>query len=253
MTEVSVNGVAIPDEAIREEAARVDERGVDARRAAAAHQLAVRELLRQRAEVVGLDTVSDEEGAIEALMEREVPEPEVDEAACRRYFEANADRFHTPVTVEARHILLAAAPDDAEGRAEAEQRAEGLIETVTGGGDSFAALANRHSDCPSASDGGHLGAVGRGQTVPELEEVVLRLEPGVARRPVETRYGFHVVEVLARHGGEPLPYEAVDHLIRDYIRERSWRRAVSQYIGQLAAETEIRGVDLAPPESPLVQ
>jgi peptidyl-prolyl cis-trans isomerase C len=253
MSEVTVNRVAISEEGIREEAAQVEERGVDARRAAAKRQLVVRELLRQRAAVVGLDPASDEEGAIEALLEQEVPEPEVDEAACRRYYEANAERFHTPVTVELRHILLAAAPDDVEARTEAEQRAEALLETVTSGRDSFAALAEQHSNCPSANNGGHLGAVGRGQTVPELEEVVLRLEPGIARRPVETRYGFHVVEVVARHGGESLPYEEVGHLIRDYIRERSWRRAVSQYIGQLAADAEIRGVDIEVPESPLVQ
>jgi peptidyl-prolyl cis-trans isomerase C len=97
------------------------------------------------------------------------------------------------------------------------------------------------------------GLLGRGQTVPEFEDVVLRLEPGLARRPVETRYGFHVVEVVAREGGEPLSYEQVNHLIADYIRERSWRRAVSQYIGQLAADAEIEGVELDVPDSPLVQ
>ena len=193
------------------------------------------------------------DAAVESLLAREVPRPAVDDAACRRYFEANPERFCTPVTAEIRHILLAAPPDDVGARAKAEERAETLIDEAANGDETIGALAARYSDCPSATDGGHLGAVGRGQTVPEFEDVVLRLEAGLARRPVETRYGFHVVEVIAREGGEPLSYEQVSHLIADYIRERSWRRAVSQYIGQLAADAEIEGVDLEVPDSPLVQ
>ena len=253
MALVTVNRVVIPDEEIHYESARVDERGVDERRGAAARQLVVRELLRQRADEAGFDTGDDADAAVEALLEREIPKPEIDDVACQRYFEANPERFCTPVMAEVRHILLAAPPDDVNARAEAEQRAEALIEEADNGNESVSALAARHSDCPSATDGGHLGAVGRGQTVPEFEDVVLRLEPGVARRPVETRYGFHVVEVIAREGGEPLSYDQVSHLIADYIRERSWRRAVSQYIGQLAADAEIEGVELDVPDSPLVQ
>lgn len=253
MPEVTVNRIAIPDSAIWEESAHVEAQGVAERYAAAAQQLVVRELLRQRAAEVGLDVGADTEGALDTLMEREAPVPDVDDAACRRYFEANADRFHTPVTVEARHILRAAPPDDSPARDEAKQRAEALLQEVLEGGDSLPALADQYSDCPSADNGGYLGGVGRGQTVPEFEDVLLRMEPGVARRVVETRYGFHVVEVVARHGGEPLAFEAVHHLIADYIRERSWRRAVSQYIGRLAAEADIQGVDLEVPDTPLVQ
>jgi peptidyl-prolyl cis-trans isomerase C len=157
------------------------------------------------------------------------------------------------VTAEVRHILLAAAPDDVGARAQAEDRANELIARLTDEPGRFAELAAAESGCPSASDGGHLGLIARNQTVPEFEDVVLRLEPGLATRPVESRYGFHVVEVLSREGGEPLPYESVHHLIADYIRERAWRRAVSQYIGRLAADAEIMGVDLGVDDSPLVQ
>lgn len=253
MAGVTVNRVAIPESTIWDESAHVDAQGVNERYAAAAQQLVVHELLRQRAAEVGLDSATDPEGAVDALMEQEVPVPEVEESACRRYYEGNADRFRTPVTVEARHILRAAPPDDASARDEAKQRSETLLQEVLEGGSSLPALAAQHSDCPSADNGGYLGGVGRGQTVPEFEDVLLRMEPGVAQRVVETRYGFHVVEVLARHGGEPLAFESVHHLIADYIRERSWRRAVSQYIGRLASGAEIQGVDLEVPDTPLVQ
>ncbi|MDZ7827934.1 MAG: peptidylprolyl isomerase [Halofilum sp. (in: g-proteobacteria)] len=250
---VTVNRVVIPDYEIDEESARVEERGVDERRHAAARNLVIRELLRQRAGAAGFDTESDLDGALDELLEHEVHIPDMDEDMCRRYYESNAERFRTPERMEVRHILLAAAPDDIEARARAEDRAKELVRTLGEDAGAFATLAAQHSACPSSEDGGHLGIIERGQTVPEFEDVVLRLEPGVAERPVETRYGFHVVEVLSREGGEPLAYEQVRHLVVDYVRERAWRRAVSQYIGRLAADAEIRGIDLGVDDSPLVQ
>ena len=250
---VTVNRVVIPDYEIDRESARVDVHGVDARRQAAARNLVVRELLRQRAGARGFDTETDLDAALDALIESEVELPELDEASCRRYYQANVERFRTPVTVELRHILVAAPPDDVDARANAEARASDLVETLRGDTSAFAGLAEAHSACPSADDGGYLGAIGRGQTVPEFEDVVLRLEPGLAERPVETRYGFHVVEVLSKSGGAPLDYATARPLVLEYVRERAWRRAVSQYIGRLAADAEICGVDVGVEDSPLVQ
>jgi len=250
---VTVNRVVIPQEDVQAESAHVDARGVDERRHEAARQLVVRELLRQRAGEIGLEAEDEPEAAIDELLEQEVPVPEPGEEACTRYFEANTERFRTPVTAELRHILLAAAPNDVGARAQAEDRAAELIARLQEEPGRFAELAARESSCPSAGEGGYLGPVSRNQTVPEFEDVVLRLEPGLATRPVESRYGFHVVEVLSREGGEPLSYEAVRHLIVEYIRERSWRRAVSQYIGRLAADAEIMGIDLGVDDSPLIQ
>lgn len=250
---VTVNRVVIPAYEIDEESAQVEVRGVDERRRAAARNLVIRELLRQRAAAAGFDIETDPDQALDGLLEQEVRLPELDEAACRRYYEANAERFRTPDQVELRHILLAAAPDDVEARARAEAQAQDLVERLRMDPDRFEALAAQYSACPSADDGGHLGMIERGQAVPEFEDVVLRLPPGLAGRPVESRYGFHVVEVLSRTGGEPLAYDSVRHLVADYVRERAWRRAVSQYIGRLAAEAEIQGVDLGVEDSPLVQ
>lgn len=250
---VLVNRVVVPEEAVRHEAAYVESGSIDQKHAEAARTLAVRELLRQRADTVGIVTEDRVDAAIDELLERELGVPEADEDACRRYFESNRERFRTPEEIELRHILLAAAPDDPAARASQRDRADTLVATLRAEPGRFGELAGRHSDCPSADQGGHLGVVGRGQTVPELEQVVLRLPPGLAERPVETRYGFHVLEVLGRAGGEPLAYEDVRAMIADYLRERSWRRAVSQYIGQLAADAELEGVELEVPDSPLVQ
>lgn len=250
---VSVNHVVVPKDEINLESGHVEGGTIEERREEAARRLVVRELLRQRAEAAGISPNDGADGAIDELLAAEVQIPNADDAACRRYFEANRERFRSPEEIEIRHILLAAAPDDPAARVRQRDAAEALLAELRDTPDDFARLATRHSDCPSAEQGGHLGAVGRGQTVPEFEEVVLRLPAGLAERPVETRYGFHIVEVLRRSGGEPLGYDQVHHLIADYLHERAWRRAVSQYIGRLAADAEIKGVEIQASDSPLVQ
>lgn len=250
---LAVNNVVVSEEAVNLESARVEAGGIAAKRQEAARRLTIRELLRQRAETIGVASGDEFDVAIDALLAAEVRVPAADDPTCRRYFEANRHRFHAAVEIELRHILLAAAPDDPRARARARDTAESLIATLYASPARFAELAARHSRCPSADRDGYLGVISRGHTVPELEAVVLRLPPGLVRRPVESRYGFHVVEILARTGGEPLAYEAVAHLIADYLSECAWRRAVSQYIGRLAADAKVEGIDLQAPDSPPVQ
>ncbi len=248
-----VNQVLVPEEQINLESGSIETGSIEEKRAEAARRLAIRELLRQRAKILGIDVHNRLDAAIDELLEREVQVPAADEAACRRYFDANRERFVTPIEVEARHILLAAAPDDGPGRSAARDQAEQIVKTLQDKPEQFAELASQHSRCPSARNGGRLGIVTRGATVPELESVIMRLPVSLAARPVETRYGFHVVEVLARAGGELLGYEAVAHLIADYLRERSWRHAVTHYLQVMIADAELVGIDFETSSGPLLQ
>jgi len=250
---VVVNRILITDAEINAESAHVRDGSITGRHEEAARRLVIRELLRLRAGELGIDCSSDLDAAITRLLEREVQIPEVNEDACRRYFAANPDRFRSPVTAEVRHILLKAAPDDPPGRATAERRSDELITELRAAPGRFAELAARYSACPSADNGGRLGAISRGQTVPEFEAVVLRLAPGLAERPVETRYGFHVVEVLTREGGHPLAYEDVSSEIAEYLHEASWHRAIHQFVQILIDAADIRGIDFPQGESPLLQ
>ncbi|AWN14224.1 peptidylprolyl isomerase [Salinisphaera sp. LB1] len=248
-----VNRVVLPEHHINAESGEVESGTIDEKRAEAIRRLAVKELLRQRARAIGIKTERRLDAAIDELLAVEVEVPEATDETCRRYFDANRERFCTPVTVDMAHILLAAAPDDPEGRADARERADALIEQLQTKPERFAELARAHSHCPSAAAGGALGWIGRGQTVPELESVVLRMDAGVGGRPVETRYGYHIVRVDDRRGGAPLAYVDVQAMIADYLHDRSWRRAISQYVRVLASEAELSGVELETVDNPLVQ
>lgn len=248
-----VNRVLIPEHHINAETAFLEHGTIDEKRAEATRRLAVKELLRQRAQSLGIVTRDRLDSAMDELLAREIHVPEATAEDCRRYFQANRERFCTPIHVRMAHILLAAAPDDPEERSQARARADELLARLRADPQAFGPLARQNSRCPSAGQGGELGWIGRGQTVPELENVVLRMAPGLDKHPVETRYGYHIVRVDERSGGHPLDYAEVKQLIADYLQERSWRRAVSQYIDRLAAEADLRGVELQASDTPLVQ
>lgn len=248
-----VNRVLIPEHHINAETGELESGTIDEKRAEATRRLAVKELLRQRAKALGIETEGRLDEAIEELLEAEVEVPESTEDSCHRYFESNRERFCTPISVRMAHILVAAPPDDPMERGTAREKVDELIEQLVESPDRFAELAREHSRCPSAGDGGDLGWIERNQTIPELENVVLRMDPGLGKRPVETRYGYHIVRVDERRGGKPLEYEQVRPMIADYLHERSWRRAISQYIRLLASQADLQGVELDTVENPLVQ
>lgn len=250
--EVIVNGKAIDSHAILQEMQYYPADTMEASRQQAAQSLVVRELLLQRAETINL-AETDEELRISQLLEQEVELSSADAATCLRYYEANTDKFRTPVLIAASHILLGADPQDLEQRASRKAQAEALISTLQASPDKFAALAKQDSDCPSKELGGQLGQLDKGQTVPEFERQIFALEPGLAERPIESRYGFHVVRIDQRVEGEQLPFEAVEEKIRDYLQERNYRRAVNQYIQLLAGDAEINGFEISGADSLLVQ
>lgn len=260
---VAVNGVVIPGADIAREVqnhagATPREGWQDATRA-----LIVRELLLQRARSLNLTArplcddgarETEEEALIRALLATEVTTPRADEAACRRYYEANLNRFRAPDLFEPLHILFKAARDDAAAFAQAVARAEIVLSEVKAAPDRFAGLASALSDCPSATQGGRLGQVARGDTTPEFETALLSLEPGeIHPEPIHTRYGVHILKLERKATGEVLPFEQVRDRIAGYLEASVWRRAMAQYVALLAGRARIVGFDMAGAPSPLVQ
>lgn len=263
---VFVNGVEISDHAINSELQYHPAGSVEEAREAAARALAVRELLLQAAARRGIDQPdplepgqadereTDDEALIRTLIAREVRTPEPDHDTCRRFYEQNRKRFRSPDLFEAAHMLFPADPKDADATARAKEQASAALAEVLAQPQRFAALARELSACPSAAQGGNLGQITRGQTVPEFETFLLNLEPGqICPVPVKTRFGYHVLRLDRRIEGRQLPFEVVQERIAEYLREHVWRRAVGQYLQLLVGEAEIRGIELNGASTPLVQ
>ena len=86
----------------------------------------------------------------------------------------------------ARHILV-----------KTEEQCEQLKQEIAGGKD-FAVAAKEHSSCPSGRNGGELGSFGPGQMVKEFDEVVFSAPLNEVQGPVQTQFGYHLLEVTSR-------------------------------------------------------
>ena len=89
-------------------------------------------------------------------------------------------------TATARHILV-----------ETQEECEGIKTQIEAGAD-FAELAKQHSKCPSGQRGGDLGQFSPGQMVKEFDDVVFSADMGKVHGPVQTQFGFHLIEITAR-------------------------------------------------------
>lgn len=250
--DIVVNGATIPAREVAAEMQHHPAETAEAAWNAAAQALIVRRLLEQAAAERGLDP--EDEASLDALLAAEVTLPEPDEAAARRWHAAHPERFGAPDLWEASHILIAADPEDEAARAAAEAKAQDLLAQVLADPDCLPALARAQSDCPSRDQGGHLGQVARGTTVPEFETFLASLEPGqVCPVVVKSRYGMHIVRLHAHAPATRLPFEAVAERAAADLREQSWRAGVRQYISVLAGRARIEGFDLGAAAGPLVQ
>lgn len=231
-------------------------------------QRASSELLRQAAIAAGLLSPQDQPrsdgvlsleacAAIEALLEKNLSIPEPSAEACLRHYQANASRYVTGERVKLRHILFAVTPgvDVTLLR----QRAEATLLNVRcfdaqQPQDRFAADARAWSNCPSGAEGGQLGWLSASDCAPEFaKELFGKPEVGVLPRLVHSRFGLHVVEVLAREAGKAQAFEAVRGAVAMNLRQASFVTALRQYLRLLAAEACIHGVELEAAETPLVQ
>lgn len=200
------------------------------------HSGAVRAGLLDAAEPPPADGIASEvtAQAIEALLERELQVPEPDEAACRRHYQAHPARFGHGERARLRHVLFAVTPgvDVVALR----QRAEAcLIDLRAAGTETdarFAQAARELSNCPSGADGGVLGWLGAADCASEFAREIFfgHAEVGVLPRLVHSRFGLHVVEVLAREPGVVPPFEAVRGAVAQSLRQQAWVIALQQYL-----------------------
>lgn len=230
-------------------------------------QRACTELLRQAAQSSGLLPKDDQASAygipstaaadaIDTLLEQALQVPEPTEDACRRHYAANVAAYGTGERVHLRHILFAVTPgvDVTALRKRAEACLLDVRCHAAGDADGFAGNARELSNCPSGERGGDLGWLTRDDCAPEFAREVFRHnEIGVLPRLVHSRFGLHVVEVVARQPGQAQAFEAVRGAVAASLRQHTQMTAVRQYLRLLAGQANIEGVDLEAAEMPLLQ
>lgn len=133
----------------------------------------------------------------------------------------------TTVQTRARHILLRPSPQLSE-QAIAQRLAEIRRRVETGQAD-FAELARNTSQDGSASAGGDLGWATPGMFVPEFEEAMNALAPGQMSQPLVSRFGVHLIQVMARRE-VPLTEREQREVARNAVQERKADEALTQWL-----------------------
>ncbi len=138
----------------------------------------------------------------------------------------------------ARHILIKV--NEVVSEAEAKHKMMGLYDRITHGGN-FAELARLFSQDGSALKGGDLGWIYPGDTVPEFERAMNQLKPGVVSQPVQTPFGFHLIEVLERRV-QDVSADRQRAAARQVLKERKLDEAYQDWLRQTRdrAYVEIR-------------
>ncbi|MDO9508370.1 MAG: peptidylprolyl isomerase [Thermovirgaceae bacterium] len=125
------------------------------------------------------------------------------------WFAGHQQKYAEPEAVYVRHILV---PTEAE--------ATNVLLEVYGKGADFAAAALKYSKDPgSAQKGGDLGWISRGQTVEEFDRIAFSLEPGRIGGPVETKFGWHIMQVIERKPARIPSFDEVLPKVREDIQQ----------------------------------
>jgi peptidyl-prolyl cis-trans isomerase SurA len=142
------------------------------------------------------------------------------------YYDAHRSEFSTPERVTIRHLLVLK-----EGRTvdEARARAQAARDLLESGRD-FQEVAQAYSQDSSKVKGEISGWLNRGDTLPELEEVLFSLRPGQVSPPIETNLGFHLVRQESREAERVVPREEVAPVILDRLREEKTQQRLKDWL-----------------------
>src|SRR3989454_12789203 len=167
------------------------------------------------------------------------------------YYGQHRDEFRVPEQVNVRHILIKTplpGPDgkvDPKGPEEARKKAEDVLKQVKAGGN-FGDLAKKYSEDPgSAKNGGSLGWIGRGRTVPEFEKAAFSLPKGSSSELVPSSYGFHIIHVDDKQDAHVKTLDEVKDQIEPIVKQQKAARAADSQANALLAQARSAGLDKA--------
>ncbi|WP_321963036.1 peptidylprolyl isomerase [Paraburkholderia sp. J7] len=151
------------------------------------------------------------------------------------------------VQTHVRHILLRVG--DGMSEPQARQKLLEIRQELAAGGD-FAKFARTYSQDGSASQGGDLGWISPGETVPEFERAMNTLQDGQLSEPIRTEYGYHLIQVLGRRDAEGSIAQQME-LARQAIGQRKAEQAYADWLRQLrdSAYVSYKIAGMTPPHN----
>jgi peptidyl-prolyl cis-trans isomerase D len=180
-----------------------------------------------------------------------IPGVQVTHDELQAYYNQHRDQYRTAEQAKVSHILIKTplpGPDgkvDDKGVAEAQHRAEDLLKQLKAGA-KFEDLARKYSEDPgSAKEGGSLGWIGRGRTVPEFEKAAFSLPRGQISDLVKSSYGFHIIRVDDRQDAHMKTLDEVKGEIEPILKQQKTQDLAQKQAGDLLQQATTLGLDAA--------
>ena len=167
------------------------------------------------------------------------------EEEVRAYFTANSERYATQEKFTARHILVSLKGTNG-GKGLTEEEAKGRLAKIQEelkAGKKLEDLAKDFSDDPGSKDkGGLYTDIPYGRFAKEFEEAVRKQEIGQVGEPVKTTFGYHLIQVVARHPKEPADFEKVKDSVRKQMIPERQEKLKQEFMDQAKQEVGYREV-----------
>jgi peptidyl-prolyl cis-trans isomerase D len=175
----------------------------------------------------------------------------VDPAEIERAYSANQNANRVPERAKVRHILIEMpkpGPDgkvDPKGVDEARAKAQDVLKQLKATGD-WAGLAKKYSADPGSKDkGGELNWIEKGQTVPEFEKAAFSQSKGQISDPVQTSFGFHIIQTEDKEDAHLKPLADVKPGIEEAIKKEKIKAQMSQASTDAESIAQKQGLEKA--------
>ena len=170
----------------------------------------------------------------------------VTDAQIQAYYGAHQAQYAVKDQAKVRHILIAVPRGaDAKTDAAARAKAEDLLRQIKAGGN-FAELAGKNSDDPGSKvQGGELGWLNPGQTVPAFDKAAFSLAPGQISDIIKTEFGYHILQVEEKKTAHVKPLSEVRAEIVPLLEQQQVGGAEQNFANQLTADAAKNGLDKA--------
>ena len=169
-----------------------------------------------------------------------LPGIDINAETARAFYDEHPEQFTRAGGREARHLLIGVSPNASDNdKTEARTRATELRQQVLDGAD-FAELAGSQSEDPgSAENGGSIGLVVPGQTVPPFEQALFALKEGETSEVVETPFGFHVIQMTGVQEPQLVSFEETSLEIQQFLETQEQQARTETFLQSLRDKSTI--------------
>jgi len=167
--------------------------------------------------------------------------PAATEEEIKAFYDENQNRFPVPAQVRASQILIRVDPESTpEQKAEAIKKLESIRADIESQKIAFADAASKYSqDRVNTQEGGDLGFFTRGQKPKPIEDSAFALNPGDMSQILETREGYHLLQVTESKPARMATLEEVRGIITTMLNREAQRRIRDEYIDRLISKATI--------------